>query len=166
MSFKRDYAPNGIVIAVLLILNLIIPYNFLSFANDNEFGITLQQEPPVDNRSIIIMIGDGMGYEHLELASLVEFGENSSFNFENLPYNANVSTYSADNLITDSAAAGTAIATGFKTNNGMLSILPNLTTVDTILEFAQSLNKSTGLVTTTSINHATPAAFMTHVLYF
>ncbi|MFW9938528.1 MAG: alkaline phosphatase, partial [Candidatus Thorarchaeota archaeon] len=72
-------------------------------------------------------------------------------------------TYSADNSVTDSAAAATAIATGYKTNNGYLSILPSLISVQTILEMAQEKGKSSGIVSTTEVTHATPAAFMTHV---
>ncbi len=115
------------------------------------------------NLSIILMIGDGMGYEHIKLAGLVENGKNNSFCMEALQYKSNVTTFSEDNLVTDSAAAATAMATGSKTNNGMLSVLPNLVILETILEIAQNLGRATGIVTTTSITHATPAAFMTHV---
>lgn len=152
-----------ILILTLTNLFFIIPYHFSKIETKKENVFDLHIQAPISNLSIILIIGDGMGYEHIKLGRLVELGENNSFYFENLPYNANVSTYSADSLITDSAAAATAIATGFKTNNGMLSILPNLASIDTILELAQSENKSTGVVTTTSITHATPAAFMTHV---
>ncbi len=115
------------------------------------------------NKSIILMIGDGMGFEHLKLARWVELGKDNRFPLEQLPMQLNVTTRSADNLITDSAAAATAIATGNKTNNGMLSISPLSEILETILEISYKLGKSTGIVTTTEITHATPAAFMTHV---
>ncbi|MDV2682934.1 alkaline phosphatase [Alkalihalophilus lindianensis] len=72
-------------------------------------------------------------------------------------------TDSADNRVTDSAAAGTAMATGVKTNNGMVSVTPDGEAVDTILEAANDAGKTTGLVATSTITHATPAVFGAHV---
>ncbi|MFW9893210.1 MAG: alkaline phosphatase [Candidatus Thorarchaeota archaeon] len=112
--------------------------------------------------SIILMIGDGMGYEHVELARLVEFGESGSLIMQDSDWNATVTTYSANAEVTDSSAAATAIATGNKTNNGFVAMSPTLVPLETILEYAQTLNKSTGIVATTILNHATPASFMTH----
>lgn len=72
-------------------------------------------------------------------------------------------TYSADTEVTDSAAAGTAMATGVKTNNGMISISPDGKKLKTILEAAEASGKATGLVATTTITYATPAVFAAHV---
>ncbi|ERN54660.1 alkaline phosphatase [Alkalihalophilus marmarensis] len=72
-------------------------------------------------------------------------------------------TNSADNWVTDSAAAGTAMATGSKTNNGMVSVSPEGEILDTVLEAASDAGKSTGLVATSTITHATPAVFGSHV---
>ncbi len=113
--------------------------------------------------SLILMIGDGMGFSHTQLARLVEFGESGNLTMEQAPYRMEVETYSADDAETDSAAAATAMATGAKTNNGMLSITPNGTILETILEQVQKLDKATGIVATSNIQHATPAAFMAHV---
>jgi alkaline phosphatase len=113
--------------------------------------------------SIILMIGDGMGFEHVNISRLVEKGLNGHLTLEQLEFNCSVMTYSANAEVTDSAASATAIATGFKTNNGMLAMNPSEESLTTILEIANSKGKSTGLVTTTFIQHATPAAFMTHV---
>jgi alkaline phosphatase len=114
-------------------------------------------------RSIILMIGDGMGYEHLRLTGLVEYGVEGSLTMETLPWNSSVLTHSLDAEITDSAAAGTAIATGNKTNNRMVSMNPDEVPLQTILEISQLANQSTGLVSTCEIQHATPATFMVHV---
>lgn len=76
----------------------------------------------------------------------------------------NLRTHSADNLVTDSAAAGTALATGFKTNNGMIGIIPDEAPVGSVLEAAKLKGMKTGLVVTSVINHATPAAFSAHTL--
>ena len=72
-------------------------------------------------------------------------------------------TYSANSEVTDSAAAATAMATGVKTNNGMISISPEGKKLKTILEVAKDAGKSTGLVATSTITYATPAAFAAHV---
>ena len=72
-------------------------------------------------------------------------------------------TLSEDNYVTDSAAAGTAMATGKKTNNGMISVTPDGKEVKTILEAAKEVGKATGLVATSTITHATPAVFAAHV---
>jgi alkaline phosphatase len=112
---------------------------------------------------VILMIGDGMGYQHVELARLVEVGEYGSLIMQNSDWNASMTTYAADAAITDSAASGTAIATGNKTNRGYVGKNPSYVDLENIVEFAQSLNKSTGIISTCRIVDATPACFMTHV---
>ncbi|MHA1576248.1 MAG: alkaline phosphatase, partial [Candidatus Thorarchaeota archaeon] len=116
-----------------------------------------------NNLSIILMIGDGMGFDHVKLGRWVEVGSNGNLTMEQLPWNASVTTYSTSSAVTDSAAAATALATGYKTDNGKLSVNPAMMELETILEIAQFLEKSTGLVSTVQIQHATPAAFMAHV---
>ncbi|UTR13583.1 alkaline phosphatase [Salipaludibacillus sp. LMS25] len=74
-----------------------------------------------------------------------------------------MTTHSANNRITDSAAAGTAMATGMKTKNGFVGLNENGEKVQTILEAAHEAGKATGLVATSTITHATPAAFASHV---
>lgn len=74
-----------------------------------------------------------------------------------------VKTYSASSEVTDSAAAGTAMATGVKTKNGMISISPKGKKLQTILEAASDTGKSSGLVVTSTVTHATPAVFASHV---
>ncbi len=113
--------------------------------------------------SVILMIGDGMGLEHLKLAEWVEYGKNANINLTMvMDLTHLIITESADSLITDSAAAATAMATGVKTNNNWVSIAPDGTELETVLEKVQQNGKSTGIVTTTPLQHATPAAFMTH----
>jgi alkaline phosphatase len=72
-------------------------------------------------------------------------------------------TYSSNSEITDSAAAGTAFATGVKTNNGMISTSPEGKELKTILEAVEETGKASGLVATSTITHATPAVFASHV---
>ncbi|MHA1973633.1 MAG: alkaline phosphatase [Candidatus Hodarchaeales archaeon] len=122
------------------------------------------QEFPASNPlSVILMIGDGMGFDHVKLTRWVEYGMSSSLNMEFLPISGEVTTRSLSSTITDSAAAATAIATSIKTNNGMLSILPSGNVLKTILEVAKEIGKSTRVITTTEVTHATPAAFYSHV---
>jgi alkaline phosphatase len=103
-----------------------------------------------------------MGPHHLDLARLVEFGGNNSLNFDSLSTGFNIITNNSLGQLTDSAASATAIASGYKTLNSYLGLLPNGSSISSILEFASILNKSTGIVTTTEITHATPAAFYAH----
>ena len=67
-------------------------------------SMTIAADEPLN---VILMIGDGMGFDHVELARLVEVGENGSLVMQQLTWNASVATYCADNPITDSAAAAT-----------------------------------------------------------
>ena len=122
---------------------------------------SLPREP--DN--IILFIGDGMGFEQLHAASLYETGHETGLFIHSLAVATNVTTYSASSAITDSAAGATAIATGQKVDNGVISVaLPgDGRDLKTILEMMQADGKAVGLVTTTQLTHATPAAFAAHV---
>ena len=120
--------------------------------------------PPVPQaRNIILLIGDGMGPVHRTAARYLAVGPAGALAMDGLPVAGYSHTYSANALVTDSAAGGTAIASGVKTNNGAIGVDVNGNPVETILERAQALGKATGLVTTTQIAHATPAAFAAHV---
>lgn len=129
------------VLAVILLLAL----TFVAFAHV---------------KNVIYFIGDGMGFNHLYLASLLE---GKTLNIMKTPYTGIVKTFSANTWVTDSAAAGTALATGFKTNNGMIGMLPNQESVPTIIEIAKAYGMRTGIVVTCRITHATPASFYGHV---
>ncbi|MFH1613753.1 MAG: alkaline phosphatase [Planctomycetota bacterium] len=115
-------------------------------------------------KNLILFIGDGMGPQQVAAAGMFANGRAGSLSFESFPYRVEVTTYSADSNITDSAAAATAIATGRKVNNGVLSVaVPgDGQPLFTLLEYFKINDKSTGLVTTTFMTHATPAAFAAH----
>lgn len=114
-------------------------------------------------RNIIFCIGDGMGTAHVMLACVKSRGIDGKLNMEQMPVTGLMRTHSADAVVTDSAAAGTALATGVKTNNGMISMAPDGTKFETILEAAKKKGLATGLVATSTISHATPASFGSHV---
>jgi alkaline phosphatase len=116
-------------------------------------------------KNVIVMVADGMGLATVTAARLHKFGPGGGrLAFEELPVIGYQSTYAADSIITDSAAAASAWACGRKFANGEIcfhrrdgSYPPSL------LEIARSLGKATGLVATSNITHATPAAFGAHV---
>jgi len=127
-------------------------------------------------KSVILLIGDGMGYAQLTAARIEKSGENlsvygnTSLNMDHLEYDGYVATYSANSWVTDSAAAVTAMATGQKGNNDVLSQdatsvwkEKNGKNLTTIAEMAKNAGMSTGIVSTTRITHATPAGFYAHI---
>ena len=115
-------------------------------------------------KNVIFMIGDGMGPEQVRAASFYESGEPNKISFQSFPFTGEVTTKSANNAVTDSAAAGTALATGNKVNNGVISMaIPgDNSEFKTMLEYFRDMGKLTGLVTTSYMTDATPAAFGAH----
>lgn len=109
--------------------------------------------------NIILFIGDGMGVSQITAAKTVK----GSLHIEKFQQVSLVTTNSANRYVTDSAAAGTAIATGNKTNNGMVAVSPDTLTCKTVLEHAEEAGLSTGLVVTSEVTNATPATFSSHV---
>ena len=112
-------------------------------------------------KNVIFFIGDGMGPEQVKAANYYNGG---SLSFESFPNTGFLTTYAANESVTDSAAAATAMATGVKVNNGVISIATpgDGSELETLLEYYQDRGKATGLVTTTYMTHATPAAFGAH----
>ncbi len=110
-------------------------------------------------KNVIFMIGDGMGYNQIHITQ--ELLEKKLF-LTTLPVSGMVFTHSANNRVTDSAAAATALATAHKTNNQNLGKNPEGQDLPTLLEKFKKAKKRTGLVTTTSLTDATPAAFAAH----
>lgn len=112
---------------------------------------------------VFMFIGDGLGASQRQIAEYYqqeEKGSDFKLNMNKLPVSGLNTTHSINNLVTDSAAAGTALATGKKTNNGMIAMSPNGEEFKSVLEYAQDKGKATGIVTTTRITHATPSAFI------
>ncbi|MEL7587323.1 MAG: alkaline phosphatase [Prolixibacteraceae bacterium] len=110
-------------------------------------------------KNVILMIGDGMGIAQVYAGMTANGGHLFLENFRCLGY---AKTYSSDRYITDSAAAGTALATGKKTYNGAIGVDPDLNPVPNIRESAEKQGKATGVVSTSAITHATPASFVAH----
>ncbi len=129
-------------------------------------------------KNLILFIGDGMGISTVTAARILEgqlrgkSGEENWLSFERLPYTALVKTYNTDQQVADSAASMTAIVTGVKTRAGLVSLGPaalrgehagaDKHRLETILEQAEDRGLSTGVVTTSTVTHATPAATYAH----
>ncbi|UCE58820.1 MAG: alkaline phosphatase [Phycisphaerales bacterium] len=130
-------------------------------------------------KNVILFIGDGMGVTTVTAARILEGqlrgdpGEENRLSFEELPFTALVKTYNVNQQVPDSAGTMTAIVTGVKTDAWVLSVNHNVTQGDyttvagneltTIVELAEKAGRSTGIVTTTRVTHATPAACYAHV---
>ena len=129
-------------------------------------------------RNVIVFIGDGMSLPTLAAARILEgqrhgaSGEEQRLSFEDFPHTALSRTYNTDAQTPDSAGTMTAIATGAKTRMGMISMGQAARRGDcasaenqelvTLMELAELAGMATGIVTTTRITHATPAATFAH----
>lgn len=129
-------------------------------------------------KNVILFIGDGMGVSTLTAARIFEgqqkgtSGEQNRLSFEEFPYSALSKTYSVNQQTPDSAPTMSAIVTGIKTDEGVLSVDQNVVHGDyrtvagneakTILEYAEESGRSTGVVSTARITHATPGACYAH----
>ncbi|MBE0663472.1 MAG: alkaline phosphatase [Bacteroidales bacterium] len=149
-----------------------------------------QPEPQRDApKNVIVFIGDGMGFNHVDAASIYLFGETGNMEFEGREWQKLAqASYPAfirmDSVkiaaggynpravwsdtaylrkdYTDSGAAGTALATGRKTYNGAIGMGVNADTLKNLTRFAKEKGKAAGVVTSVQISHATPAAFSAH----
>ena len=116
-------------------------------------------------KNVIFMIGDGMGFNSIEKAKL-ELGRDD-FAIDTFPLQGESKTKSADNIVTDSAAGGTALATGERTNNGYIGVYSYDKNAEyshpmNLTELAISLDKAAGVITTDSTSGATPSSFSAH----
>jgi len=146
---------------VVLIMSLVITFtttfglNFVAPAEDAE-----------EIKNVVILIGDGMGFNHLYSTEKVHGVELDILN--RMEYYGEQKTRSASSLVTDSAAGGTALATGHRTMNGYVGVYPTdplavFAVPASITDVAMKYGKSTGIVTSDSIMGATPASFSAHV---
>ena len=140
-------------------------------------------------KNVIFFLGDGMGMTTQTAARIYKVGEDGELTMDTLPESAFVKTYSNNAQVTDSAPSMAAYMTGVKMNNEVISMTPetsafdatgkdylsgtdstcptsgNGTAVTTLLELAKKAGWSTGVVTTTRVTHATPAATYSHICH-
>lgn len=119
-----------------------------------------ESTPPARPKSVILMIGDGMG---LTQVSAGMYSHHNRLNLERFPVTGLIATQSSDHRITDSGAAATALACGCKTYNTAIGLDPKRRPCRTLIEQADSARMATGIVVTCSATHATPASFVAHV---
>ena len=158
---------------------------FLSACGGGSGGSPAIVEAP---KNIIFFLGDGMGMTTMTAARIYAVGEDGELTMDTLPETAFVKTFSNDAQVTDSAPSMSAYMTGVKMNNEVLSMSAdtiakdpgvdangnrlvnacganNGTPVITLLETAKSKGLSAGVVTTTRVTHATPAATYSHLCH-
>ncbi|MCE9577577.1 MAG: alkaline phosphatase [Deltaproteobacteria bacterium] len=147
---------------------------------------TTPDAAPAAPTNVIFFLGDGMGVSTITAARIYAYGEDGELTMDTLPETGWVRTYSHDALVTDSAPSMAAYMTGVKMNNEVISMsadtiaIPpdatltvnncatqgaNGTPVATFLEQARAAGRATGVVTTTRVTHATPAATYAHICH-
>jgi len=142
-----------IILAHIVVITIVLSYSILSFAGQA--------------KNIILMIGDGMGPAHIQITWLYATRQLGKSLVMTEVMDKGRTAYmvndTADSTVTESAAAAVQMATGVKVLAKAIGIGPDGKILKTILEMAREREKSTGLVTTSGITDATPAAFVTHV---
>jgi alkaline phosphatase len=124
--------------------------------------------PPASDQAphnVILVVADGMGLGELSAASALIRGPAGGLAVEHAPVVGLVRTWAADALVTDSAAAASAMATGLKTPKGAISTQADGSTPPTLFEAAAAAGMATGFVTTSGLVDATPAAFLAHAAH-
>lgn len=119
-------------------------------------------QPTKKAKNIIFMVGDGMGITQISSGL---YSNNNQLHLERINTIGLHKCYAYDDLITDSAAGATAFACGIKTYNGAIGVGPDTIPVQTILEEAELKGLKTGMIATSTIDHATPASFAAHNKY-
>ena len=129
-------------------------------------------------KNVIVMISDGWGFNHLEAVSFYEYGKDARQIYNRFPFQFAISTYSCScdydpamawssfayvkSCYTDSAAAATALSTGFKTYDAAIGVDVDGNPLKHALELAEEKGKATGVVTSVEWTHATPAGHVAH----
>ncbi len=150
MDLTKKSRLNGILQFLILFLPIVLITSCSSNRNPPD------QLPPF---GLVLLIGDGMGVAAVEALRL-HSGEPA---MTGLPVQGRVQTDDIRGRTTDSAAAATAYAAGVHTYNGAISVGPDSLPQETIFEVAEAHGMATGVVATSSVTHATPAAFIAHV---
>jgi alkaline phosphatase len=125
------------------------------------FPLAMGQAQQTDSPlNVILMIGDGMGLSQISAGM---YANNNQTVLEDFPVIGLSKTHSKNNLVTDSAAGGTAMACGEKTHNYVLGINSKNEKLESVLEICEDNGYNTGLIANSSIVHATPASFYANV---
>lgn len=144
-----------IIVAIILVITLVVAAVLFAL-NYVDSGVYPDSEMRAKN--VILMIGDGMGEQHIEAGNIYR---SNKLNMERFAVIGEVMTRSLTPGATDSAAAATAMATGVKTYNGRISYKDGKN-LETVAELAKAAGKKVGVVVTKPVTDATPAAFLSH----
>ena len=133
------------------------------------FSFASCTEKARDAKYVFYFIGDGMGFSHVALSEAYLAAKegkigSEALGFSSFPVMGMATTYSASNFITCSSAAGTALSTGTKTNNGMLGVSPDSSKLRSIAYDIHDAGYKVGIMTSVTIDHATPGAFYANSL--
>ena len=149
-------------VGVLVVTLACSPSAFMAHRSDR---VDDSNGPPAER--VIFFIGDGMGPQIVSIAKIyseMSLEANLSMvQLANTGVTGYMTTHSQDRLVTDSAASGTAMATGVKTTNGGVGTAPGGRKLVNLFEEAVAVGKSVGVVTTTSVTDATPGSYLSHV---
>ena len=155
----------------LLAVMLCIPLALFADENDTAAIKAFKEYPDATAiqgvkkvKNIILLIGDGMGFNEVTAARMAAFGRGVGLAMDHMEETGQNITVSLNgSLITDSAAGATALASGIKTTNGRIGEDADGKPLQTIADIARKQGKSTGVVASCEVTHATPACFGSHV---
>ncbi len=140
-----------------------IPKIILSIAAFAVSAAALAAQAAKPVKYVFLFIGDGMSIpQRMTAEELARINTGKGLAINSMPHQALTTTRSANSFITDSAASGTAIACGSKTNNGMIGMDPKGGRLKSVAEVARDSGRKVGILTSVTLNHATPAAFYGH----
>lgn len=160
-----------IFILIIVIISLLCIYLFSSSKDKTLIGNQtnhqlmplVQKETTRPPKKIILLIGDGMGINHTTIGRFHLGGPNFNMGVDRMPIHGMVTNHSFNSLYIDSAASATAWATGTRTINGFIGVDHKKRNVTNITELLATHDYISGLVATSSLTHATPAAHYAHV---
>jgi alkaline phosphatase len=163
MEFIMETRLSKLVWAKVIILYVVLALFF--------FACSPPKERSADNpRYVFLFIGDGMGQPQISATEIYANSmENQDIGFKNLSFSdfpvlGRITTYTSNSYFTDSAASGTALAAGYKTRNGRININSDGThSFVSVAEAAQAAGRKIGILSSVSLDHATPACFFAQV---
>jgi len=152
---------SAIIVIAILFLSVCVPQQ-PPVPPPDDLAAVDSSSPPA--KYVFLFIGDGMGLSHVAAAEVFLAASsdrigNAELSFTRFAAQGLVSTFSANSYITCSAAAGTALSAGYKTNNGMVCVGPQGQKYKSITYTLKDAGYKIGIATNVSINHATPAVF-------
>jgi len=173
---KRSRLLAYLVLPTITLLSACVEIQSSSHSTEKNNTLDTHKEEPGQAKNVILFIGDGMGISTITATRIFDGqskdmeGEENSLAFDNFENVALIKTYNTNAQVPDSAGTATAIMSGYKTNIGTINVRPgqkyegcgSIPAIKTLTDRSHSAGKSVGIVTTTRITHATPAAMFAH----